>query len=308
MSVEIWNVWAASGALEARELFSDHFGIAPEGADLALLRRMIAAYSNLPYENLTKIIRKFTARSPEERLRGPIEVVSGFIERRTGGTCFSLTYCLGSMLSSAGLRCHPVMADMKRPNIHCALVVETSGRRYLVDPGYLVGEPVELAGAPVQVETTFGTVELRPRQNDSYDLFTLEGGWDELSGVGRLERATALVPRTAERKWRYTVRTAGVSHADFMRHWQESFALPMMNNLLLTRLTPEGHLYVKNHHLRVKGREGKANENIRGALEARIAAEFGIPPEVTAEAREHIARLRSTWRRGERGRPTIVPG
>ena len=145
MSVEIWNVWAASGALEARELFSDHFGIAPEGADLALLRRMIAAYSNLPYENLTKIIRKFTARSPEERLRGPVEVVSGFIERRTGGTCFSLTYCLGSMLSSAGLRCHPVMADMKRPNIHCALVVETAGRRYLVDPGYLVGEPVELA-------------------------------------------------------------------------------------------------------------------------------------------------------------------
>ncbi len=308
MSFEIWNDPLSSSAREARELFAGHFGIPSGGADLALLRRVIAAYSNLPYENLTKIIKKFTARSPEERLRGPVEVVSGFIERQTGGTCFSLTYCLGSILSNAGFRCFPVMADMKRPNIHCALVVETAGKRYLVDPGYLVGEPVELAGVPVRVATTFGTVELRPRRGDSYDLFTLEGGWDELSGIGRSERSPSVAARGGERKWRYTVRTAGVSHADFMKHWQDSFALPMMNNLLLTRLTPEGHLYVKNHHLRKRGREGKANENIRGDFEARIAADFGIPPGVTAEAREHIERLRSSWRRSGAKGLKIVTG
>jgi arylamine N-acetyltransferase len=176
MSFDIWNDPLASGGREARELFAGRFRIAPGGADLPLLRLMIAAYSNLPYENLTKIIKKFTARSPEERLRGPVEVVTGFLERHTGGTCFSLTYCLGSMLSSAGFRCYPVMADMKRPNIHCALVVEMRGKRYLVDPGYLVGEPVELSGVPARVATTFGVVELRPRRNESYDLFTLEGG------------------------------------------------------------------------------------------------------------------------------------
>jgi arylamine N-acetyltransferase len=308
MSLEIWNDPLASGGHEARELFAGHFRIASGGADLPLLRLMIAAYSNLPYENLTKIIRKHKARSPEERLRGPVEVVSGFVERHTGGTCFSLTYCLGSMLSSAGFRCYPVMADMRRPNIHCALVVEMGGKRYLVDPGYLVGEPVELSGFPVQVSTTFGTVELRPRRNDSYDLFTLEGGWDELSGIGPGEGASIEAPRAGERKWRYTVRAASVSHADFMKYWQDSFALPMMNNLLLTRLTSEGHLYVKNHHLRVRTRAGKTNENIRAGLEARIASEFGIPPDVTAEAREHVERLRRSWRRGERKGPSIIMG
>jgi arylamine N-acetyltransferase len=278
VSFEIWNDALASEGREAREILLGHFRLPSGSPELEMLRGIVACYSNLPYENLTKIIKKFTAVSPDERLRGPVEVVSGYVDRHTGGTCFSLTYCLGSILASAGYRCHPVMADMKRPNIHCALVVEMRGRRYLVDPGYLVGEPVELAGAPVRIETTFGVVELRPREEERYDLFTLDGG---------------------DRKWRYTVRTMPVSHAEFMRHWQDSFSLPMMNNMLLTRLTPQGHLYVKNHHLRMKSAHGKANENIRGDFEARIAADFGIPPDVTAEAREHLERLKRSWRARE---------
>jgi arylamine N-acetyltransferase len=282
MSFEIWNNPLASGGATAKEMFVAHFGLPAGGSELEMLRRIVTSYSNLPYENLTKIIKKFTAHSPDERLRGPVEVVSGYVERRTGGTCFSLTYCLGSILTSAGFRCYPVMADMKRPNIHCALVVEMSERRYFVDPGYLVGEPVELVSAPVRIQTTFGVVELRPRQGERYDLFTLE---------------------EEDRKWRYTVKTVAVSHAAFMRHWQDSFSLPMMNNLLLTRLTPEGHLYIKNHHLRMKGPRGKANENIRSGLEARIAAEFGIPGDVTTQARELLERLRSSWRVSEPAGP-----
>ena len=274
MVLEIWNDPLASGGGTAKEIFLGHFGLPSGGPELDMLRRIVASYSNLPYENLTKIIRKFTAHSPNERLRAPVEVVSGFVEHRTGGTCFSLTYCLGSMLASAGFTCYPIMADMKRPNIHCALVVEMNERRYLVDPGYLVGEPVRLTGAPVLVETTFGVVELRPRQGERYDLFTLDG---------------------TDRKWRYTAKTTRVSHQEFIRHWQNSFALPMMNNLLLTRLTPQGHLYIKNHHLRVKGPQGKANENIRGDFELRIEREFGISPGITAQAREHLERLRRSW-------------
>ena len=273
MGFQIWNNPARSRG-EAREIFLGHFDLAAEAPELDALRRIVTCYSNLPYENLTKIIRKFTARSFDERLRGPVEVVKGYVEHRTGGTCFSLTSCLGSILESAGYRCYPVMADMKRPNIHCALVVELAGRRFLVDPGYLVGEPVELGPEPVRMTTAFGVVEIRPREGQRYDLFTIDGGG---------------------RTWRYTARTVPVSGEAFIRHWQDSFSLPMMNSLLLTRLTPSGHLYIKNHHLRTKGIKGKANENIRAVFEARIESEFGIPPEITAEAREHIDRLKRAW-------------
>ncbi len=273
MAFDNWNNQARSGDA-AKEIFVGHFKLPAGDPALDALRRIVSCYSNLPYENLTKIIRKFTAPSPEERLRGPVDVVTGYVEHRTGGTCFSLTYCLGSILTSAGYRCYPVMADMKRPNIHCALIVELAGRRLLVDPGYLVGEPVELGEEPIRMSTAFGVVEIRRRLGERYDLFTVDRDG---------------------RKWRYTVRTAPVSEQAFVRYWQDSFSLPMMNSLLLTRLTPSGHLYIKNHHLRMKGTTGKTNENIRLGFEARIEAEFGIPADITAEAREHLDRLRRAW-------------
>jgi arylamine N-acetyltransferase len=259
----------------AEKIFFGHFGITSGDPDLDLLKAVVASYSELPYENVTKIIRKFNEPDPALRLRGPEEVMTGFVERHTGGTCFSLTWCLGSILSSAGYSCYPAMADMKRRNIHCALVVRIGAKRYLVDPGYLLGGPVELTGEPVIIPASFGKVELRPRGAASYDLFTIAGG---------------------EKSWRYRLRTTPVSRSTFFRHWKASFSLPMMNSLQLTKLTGGGHLYIRDHHLRLRREDMKFNENIRADLEQRIEAEFGIPGDITAEARRLIERMKEGWR------------
>jgi arylamine N-acetyltransferase len=259
----------------AASIFFGHFRIQAAEPGLEMLRAVVASYAEVPYENLTKIIRKFREDDPGLRLRSPEDVMRGFVEQHTGGTCFSLTWCLGSILSAAGFSCHPVMADMKRPNIHCALIVDIGGRGYLVDPGYLLGEPVELAGRAVTVPTPFGRVELRPRGAASYDLFTIAG---------------------RERSWRYRLRTTPVSTAAFFRHWRTSFSLPMMNSLQLTKLTGEGHLYIRDHHLRLRRGDERRNENIRARFESRIESEFGIPGSITAEARELIERMREGWR------------
>lgn len=240
-----------------------------------MLKAVVSSFAEVPYENITKIISKFREPDPALRLRGPGEVMKGFIENHTGGTCFSLTWCLGSILSHAGYSCWPAMADMKRRNIHCALIVSAGGKMYLVDPGYLLGDPVELTADPVVIPTSFGKVELRPRGASSYDLFTVAGG---------------------EKSWRYRLRTAPVSRAAFFRHWQASFSLPMMNSLQLTRLTSGGHLYIRDHHLRMRRGDMKINENIRAGLEERIEAEFGIPGDITAEARALIERMKEGWR------------
>jgi arylamine N-acetyltransferase len=259
----------------AAKIFFGHFGIPSGDPDLDMLRAVVTSYAEIPYENITKIIRKFSGPESAGRLRGPGEVMTGFVERHTGGTCFSLTWCLGSILSEAGYRCYPVMADMKRRNVHCALIVRAGGRRYLVDPGYLLGEPVELTGEPAVIPTSFGSVELRPGGTASYDLFTIAGG---------------------EKSWRYRLRTTPVSKSVFFRHWKASFSLPMMNSLQLTKLTPGGHLYIRDHHLRLRRGDSRINENIRPDLEKRIEAEFGIPGEITAEARALIERMKEGWR------------
>ncbi|MCK4236758.1 MAG: arylamine N-acetyltransferase [Candidatus Krumholzibacteria bacterium] len=266
----------------AKEIFFEHFRIPGGDPGLEMLRQIVSCYSDIPYENLTKIMRKFTVEKQQDRLRRPVEVMTGYVEQHTGGTCFSLTYCLGSILSSSGYNCYPVMADMKRPNIHCALVVHLGNKRYIVDPGYLLGEPVELAGIPVSFRSSFGTVELRPRSAARYDLYTVTG---------------------SERKWRYRVKTEPVSQALFMRYWQESFSLPMMNSLQLTKLTPDGHLYIRSHHLRLRRADMRLNENIRSNLESRIEAEFGIPGAITAAARENLERMKRSWHIHEQGGP-----
>jgi arylamine N-acetyltransferase len=259
----------------AAGLFFGHFGLASGDPDLDMLKAVVSNYSSVPYENVTKIIRKFNEPDPLLRMRGPGEVMHGFVEKHTGGTCFSLTWCLGSILSSAGYRCYPAMADMKRRNVHCALIVRIGRRKYLVDPGYLLGDPVELTGDPAAIPTSFGRVELRPRGAASYDLFTVAGG---------------------EKSWRYRLRTTPVSKSTFFHHWQASFSLPMMNSLQLTKLTPGGHLYIRDHHLRLRRGDEKKNENIRADLERRIEAEFGIPGDITSEARELIERMKEGWR------------
>lgn len=263
--------------LRAGDIFAGHFGISLSDPGLGLLRQVVSGYSEIPYENITKIIRKFSEGDFSQRMRSPVEVVEGFVNDRTGGTCFSLTFCLGSILSRAGFTCYPVMADMKKANIHCALIVHIGDRRYVVDPGYLLGEPVELTGETASVATSFGSVELRPRGKTSYDLYTLAGD---------------------ERKWRYRLKLLPVPKDMFMKYWERSFSLPMMNSLQLTKLSKKGHLYIRDHHLRFRTDHRKVNENIRKGLEARIEDEFGIPAEMTAKAREYLERMKESWRKG----------
>lgn len=275
VSAENPRVIPGTDARSAVEIFRGHFGLAGGDPDIGMLRAVVSHFSNVPYENVTKVIARFELDESDGRLRSPETVMRGFVDERTGGTCFSLTWCLGSILSSSGFRCRPVMADMKRANVHCALLVEAGNGRYLVDPGYLLAEPVELSREAVTVTAPFGRVELRPRGAAQYDLYTVTGG---------------------ERRWRYRVRTVPVSRAAFFRYWRESFHLPMMNSLQLTRLTGEGHLYIRDHHLRHRTADGKVNENIRADLETRIEREFGIPAGITARAREHLERMKETWR------------
>jgi arylamine N-acetyltransferase len=251
----------------AKTMFFEHFSISHGEPEMEMLQDILARFARLPYENLTKIIAKFSIDDPTLRMRSPEQVIDGFIKNYTGGTCFSLTWCLGSILAESGFRCYPVMADMKRVNIHCALIVHAGEKKFLADPGYLLGGAIGLTGSPVLIDTSFGKVELRPGGSASCDLYTVTG---------------------SERKWRYRVRTTPVSKALFFRYWQESFSLSTMNSLKLTRLTDKGHLYIKDDNLRYRLGDRKISENIGQDLYSRIEREFGIPPEITSRAHQFI--------------------
>jgi len=252
-------------------MFFDHFGLVPDRGG-ATLDDVLGAFSTLPWENLTKFLRKIQAGTQEEEgaslLRGPATVISEHVEFGAGGTCFSLTAALAAVLRVAGFACSPAMADMNHGrNIHCALLVDGGSGLFLADPGYLVPVPVPLDPSAPSTLVLEGT-EMRWDPSDggaAYDLTTIEDGRPQ---------------------WRYRLRTAPVPPREFRTHWEASFDAPGMNSLHLNRRTGEGRISAHNHDLRVVRRTGRTNEKLGGDFAVRVSELFGLSPALAAAADE----------------------
>jgi arylamine N-acetyltransferase len=241
------------------------FSIPQRPPDLAALGEILSHFSNFPYENLSKIIRHHEAAEPERKLRFPIEVMDGYLRHRFGGTCFSLTFFLQTILVHAGYRCYPVMADMRwAPNSHCAVIVLEGGRKYLVDPGYLLNRPMEM------------TTD-QPRVHDSeftgVELVRLESGACEVRTFNRTET-----------KSRYRFMDVPCPASEFLRRWTDSFSWNSMHGLCLTRTEKGRMIYIHKHFMRESTFEGKRSFNIRRDYHRRIQEAFGIEAEMVERA------------------------
>jgi len=256
---------------KAAIIFYDHFGLLPGRSDMDSLFDVSAAFGKLPWENLTKFLRKAgegaLPRTPEEVLREHVELGAG-------GTCFSLTEALGEILTSSGFRTRPVMGDMQHgKNIHCAVLVEMpGGEKYLLDPGYLVREPVRLdPGEETLLKSGSETLIYRPGGGNSWDMYT----------------------RGAERYLhRYRIKLAKVNRDRFRQFWNDSFDAPGMNGLHLNRTVDGVRMYAHNHNLRVVDSCGKRNVKLRNDYADRIAEVFGISRDIASMAWEELGRSR----------------
>lgn len=248
--------------------FVDYFQLSVPRTNLDSLRAILAAFSQIPYENISKIIKwNGSWKNETPRIRLPEEVIQSHAGDRLGGTCFSLTFFLQSILTRHRFDCYPVMADMRvGRNIHCCLIVILKGTKYLVDPGYLLTQPMAIdATKPKLFRNQVSGVELRYDTNEShYDLFTFD---------------------KAQIKWRYRFKDRPVSAAEFQRHWLASFACNSMHGICLTKVMKDGMVYVHKNFMRETTFEGKRNFNIRKNYHASIREAFGIDTEVIEQAR-----------------------
>ncbi|MCD4701701.1 MAG: arylamine N-acetyltransferase [Candidatus Aegiribacteria sp.] len=249
-------------------MFFDHFGISPNRPDRDSLQIILSHFSRIPWENLTKFLIKAQRFPAEERLRLADTVISEHIEKGTGGTCFSLTEALGTILSCAGFYCHPVMADMNHgKNIHCALsVIVEDGMSFLADPGYLVPVPVLMEpGKASQIDTSLQTLVWEPSEKgNSFDLYSID---DDI------------------RNWKYRIRMDPVNSTEFRNHWLKSFVATGMNSLHLNCRNEDGRLSAHNMNLRRVTSHGKTNEKLKSNYPEKVEAYFGLSCEI-AEAAE----------------------
>jgi arylamine N-acetyltransferase len=249
-------------------LIASFLGVAPNRAvsKRALLRRVAEAFSRLPYENLTKIIKDAEGGGPAENRRMPGEVLRDHIHFGTGGTCFSLTAALLHVVRILGFQAEPILADRRYgSNTHCALLIWIDGEPHLLDPGYLLLDPVPVhPPGEKRIDSGFRRLLLTSRTDNRLDLCL----------VGPEKPV-----------YRLTYRTEPAVADEFLKAWDDSFGWEMMDYPVLTRAAHGKQFYLRSNRLQVWA-SGKLDKKEIPAqqLAFRIASEFGISPEIALRA------------------------
>jgi len=262
--------------------FIKYFSLPEMSSGLQRLQETLSCFAQFPYENLSKIIKHHQYTEPLQKLRLPDEVMEDHIQKHLGGTCFSLTYFLQTILTHQGFACYSVMADMRwGKNVHCALIVIHDKRKYLVDPGYMFNQPMEInTDKPRWYRTEFSGIELIFQPENAYHLYTFDRN---------------------QTKWRYCFQDQPVSAEIFLEHWLDSFYWNSMHGLCLNRVEKDKMIYVHKTFMRETTFDQKKNRNIKKNYHAVIQTFFGIDPTFVEEAQAaltdnmRLERERGLW-------------
>ncbi|HLP40517.1 MAG TPA: hypothetical protein VK465_03335 [Fibrobacteria bacterium] len=272
---------------------------------LALLRDLSA----LPYENLSKIVAFHEGGGGDLRaVERALDLSSDWLAHTratgAGGTCFALTWWLALRMREQGFASAFLLADKGRGRaVHCGLRFPWEGRDYLLDPGYMIFEPLPLPTAglsatawcsPNEVlieDISAGPPPAGPRgqalpsspasrlvsENNLPGMATGERVWRLWSGP-----KGGVGPGL---KWRFDFRQEEAGEEEFLRVWEASYALPMMGYPVLNRLAEGTQYYLQKRSLLVRTAEGSEMRKLDEAgMRTALAEIFGIPEGLAREA------------------------
>ncbi len=234
------------------------------------LDKIVSEFSRLPYENITKILKYSRHPDTDQKMRLPDEVLECFNAFGTGGTCFSLVNTLYGILLGCGFKARIVMGDMKYgDDLHCALLVRLDRQTFLVDPGYLITRPVPLPPRGyIRIKTPINSLRIvhDPDKRRIY-LFT------ENKGV---------------EKWRYRLKIEPLSMERFKELWLRTFRFNMMESILITKVSEEGQLYLRNQSVQRVNRQQRIRSRVDQDYSGEVSRLFSLPSGLVDEAREFI--------------------
>lgn len=267
--------------------FGPETGEAGVAAGLSVLKEL----ASLPYENLSKIVAArpgkggaiglANAAAREKALCRNLDWITARRNSGEGATCFGLTFALKSRFDALGQETAYLMADQRRQtNIHCGLLWRRSDGEFLLDPGYALYEPLRLSRL-FSLESATAEAGSAP---GSAPAETWSGPHrvriEPAPGIWRLWTGP-----TGALKHRFDFRREPVGEDEFFRHWEASYAWPMMEYPVLSRVSGELQHYLQKDNLFVKGRQGSEQRKLdaQGFLAAATGI-FGIDRGLAEEA------------------------
>jgi len=235
----------------------------PLERDLAALDRLHRAYlREVPFENVTKLIKAARTGASPASIRTPVEFWDEHLRWGSGGTCFATTFAYQFLLRYLGFSSRLLFCRLPAESrqAHAALLVAVEGGDVLVDVGYALPAPLPLSGnGTIQRTTPYCDLELRSGPG---------GEWLVFSEDDRGQR------------FRYRFHAEAVTEARFREAWGLTFRpdAPYMRRLALGRFV-DGTRYLFRDPDQVFEirREGEQAHTLSGPLVPALSERFGIP-------------------------------
>ena len=257
MKDNISGLGSYTGAVED---FKKIFGVNETDSSLNHVSSILGRFAKIPYENLSKIL-KLNSEMGGNPYRFPDEIIDDYHRFRLGGTCFSLTFFLKSILDYYGYKTYIVMANMGTvKDSHCALVLKYNSETYLLDPGYLLHRPL-LMSDPINNDVNQKNPSglLLNKEQGLYSLWTMQG---------------------AKSKMRYSFNDTPTAIGRFVELWGRSFHWRTMHGICLSRRDKEGFCYLHNHYLKREGTAKSEKGNFSEDIGTVVNRVFGIPVDI----------------------------
>lgn len=111
-----------------------YLGCVREEPSVRYLNRLIRAYiRHVPWESVSRIVKRQTASAIELCPRWPDEFWQEALEYGTGGTCFENNLAFFTLLNELGFDGYLTINDMENPACHTASIITLQGQKYLAD-------------------------------------------------------------------------------------------------------------------------------------------------------------------------------
>jgi arylamine N-acetyltransferase len=111
-----------------------YLGCTREVVSIRYLNRLLRAYiRHVPWESVSRIVKRHTTPKTELCPRWPDEFWQEALKYGTGGTCFENNLAFYALLNTLGFDGYLTINDMEKPGCHTACVITLNGQKYLAD-------------------------------------------------------------------------------------------------------------------------------------------------------------------------------
>jgi arylamine N-acetyltransferase len=151
----------------------DYLDCPPEAPTLRYLNRLIHAYiRKVPWESVSRIIKRHTTPRTADCPRWPDEFWSEALKHGFGGTCFESNLAFYNLLTALGYEGYLTVNDMGSTRAcHAASVILIKGQKYLVDITIPLHSAVRFdPGKTTRRVTPFHDYTIRPVRENTYEV------------------------------------------------------------------------------------------------------------------------------------------